>query len=470
MLQFQRLPGGNELDGSQRHFEAIVAEIPLGPNPPLLTIDMVTDLSCPLAYLGLKRLRAALASLGLSVDPAPNPAVRLRFHPVFINPNLDPDGESMENYMRRRRNISLEEYNDDNYPLNAAALALNYSYDKGRRVINPKRAHLAVEAFGAEGPLHVQAFSALAERYFEGGEDISDVQVLARALEPLESGGGELWLRRKMDRVEGHVMRTHRALEPLIDGVPHFLLREAVSGTGIELDGPQEVDAFAHALRAVLEAREEQPFGDGYGLLQQPPGKVLPAFGGLPTRVSSVDRLAGASIMGNNLREWGGPDEWPYEPSDFEREDEMDDSIQYEQPNFVSHVDSSALQALTQTYAAFFASAQTDAASPLALLDTGSSWQSHYPPLPRTARVAVQGLNAAELAANVAAAETAVVNLNTNPHLPYANVRAEGFEPAPNQYHCAHCHGLPRHAHTRGTVCSCRTLLISSLTWRALAT
>ena len=426
--QFQRLPVGNERDGSQEHFEALDAALPLGPSPARLTIDMITDLSCPLAYLGLKRLRAALAHLGLDEGAG----VRLRFHAVFINPNMDMDGEEMGAYMRKRRDISLEEYNDDSYPLNAAARALNYAYDNTRRVINPRRAHLFVGAAGEEH--HARVYEALAERYFEHGDDISDMDTLLAlngklGLLMLERHGSclnELMMRRAMDRAEGPLMNTYRRLDPLVEGVPHFLVREGVHGSGLELHGPVDVDTFIDALRRVDEARHAPPFGDSFGL-QQPAGMVMPGFGGKPIPVPTVDRLGGASISAFNLHGWSGPESWPYKSSDFSRLDENDDALKYAAPNFGHHIDAPARAALSATYAVFFDSANprriggSELRANLELLDLASSWTSHYPPLPNTTRVTVHGLNAFELGANVIAHRRDVLNLNLHPALPYAD-------------------------------------------------
>ena len=59
--QFQRLPVGNEVGGGAARFERLVRTLPPLRDggeaaPPPLTIDVVTDLVCPIAYLGLKRL------------------------------------------------------------------------------------------------------------------------------------------------------------------------------------------------------------------------------------------------------------------------------------------------------------------------------------------------------------------------------------------------------------------------------
>ena len=98
------------------------------------------------------------------------------------------------------------------------------------------------------------------------------------------------------------------------------------------------------------------------------------------------------------------------------------------------------VRGLTASYAALFAS--VPAGGPLALLDTSSSWMSHYPPLPPGTRVALQGLNAVELEANPIATERAVVDLNQNPTLPYedasfhfvTNVAGVGYLTRPRDF------------------------------------
>ena len=431
--QFQRLPEGNERDGSQSTFDALTAVLPPPeraprtalPAPPRLTIDVVTDLSCPLAYLGLRRLRAAINRLS-------SVGVVLRFHMLLVNPDMDPGGEDMASYMRRRRNLSLAEYNEASYPLNQAAAALNYSYDNRRRVINPTRAHLAVAAAGETAAARAAAYEHLAARYFEAGDDISDVRVLSDALGALGQPKmrDELTLRRVLDVHEGAVLRLHRSLERRVDGVPTFVIREGSSGAGVLLRGQvPEVDEFERALTDAAAAAHAPPIGDGYGLLE-PPGMLMAGVGGVPVRVHAVDRKGSLTLSGRNLDGWMGPEAWPYTEADFQRADESDDAHHYAEPNLVSHIDDAARAALTATYSDFFEAVEevgkADGAPPLplALLDTASSWQSHYPPIPEGSRVAVQGLNLAELQANPVATEHALVDLNnaTAPlRLPYAD-------------------------------------------------
>jgi len=150
-----------------------------------------------------------------------------------------------------------------------------------------------------------------------------------------------------------------------------------------------------------------------------PAGALMAGYGGASTRVPTVDRLGSPSISSVNLRGWEGPAEWPYTSSDFDRIDETDDAVTYAAPSFVTHLDEAARAALTATYSAFFSSRRTLPGG-LSLLDMASSWLSHFPPdLPSGTRVAVHGLNEAELQANEAATEHCVADLNREPRLPY---------------------------------------------------
>ena len=334
----------------------------------------------------------------------------------------------MAQYMMRRRNLTLEEYNAASYPLNRAAAALNFSYHKSRRVINPKRAHMAVLAAGTR--LHTRAYTTLAQRYFEGGEDIGRMEPLLAAYGDLGLSTDELEVRRALDRVEGQLIERYRFLDAHVSGVPYFLIRHVPSGLGLDIDGPATVSDFVEAIRRVQAAPLQPRLGTGWGLMQ-PAGMVMAGFGGRSTLVAAVDRLAGATIIGANLDGWDGPATWPYTAADFRRADEDDDAMEYDAPRFVAHVDEDARRALTATYAAYFQSVTASepprhrrpiASKPLALLDMGASWLSHYPPLPNGSRVAVLGMNAEELDANMDATEVAVVNLNAEEaRLPYAD-------------------------------------------------
>lgn len=106
---------------------------------------------------------------------------------------------------------------------------------------------------------------------------------------------------------------------------------------------------------------------------------------------------------------------WPYNPSDFTRQDPSPDPDFYSAPRFVTHIDDAAIASLRAYY---------DAVLPRRgrVLDFCSSWVSHYPRAVEAAaaagalRVVGMGMNAAELERNgVLNGGRLLVDLNEHP-------------------------------------------------------
>ena len=95
----------------------------------------------------------------------------------------------------------------------------------------------------------------------------------------------------------------------------------------------------------------------------------------------------------------------------FEREDETPDAAFYQEPRFVAHIYDDTIAALTAYYREFLPRGTR-------ILDLMSSWISHLPDVDY-ARVAGLGMNERELAANPRLTDSAVHDLNVDPHLPY---------------------------------------------------
>ncbi len=100
-------------------------------------------------------------------------------------------------------------------------------------------------------------------------------------------------------------------------------------------------------------------------------------------------------------------------PEAFVRIDPSDDGAFYLEPRFVTHIDRSAVRALSQFYAS---------ALPVdgVVLDLMSSWVSHLPSS-FIGRAIGHGMNAEELAANPQLDDVFVQNLNLQPALPWAD-------------------------------------------------
>mmetsp|Transcript_10284 Transcript_10284/g.15784 ORF Transcript_10284/g.15784 Transcript_10284/m.15784 type:complete len:334 (+) Transcript_10284:57-1058(+) len=112
------------------------------------------------------------------------------------------------------------------------------------------------------------------------------------------------------------------------------------------------------------------------------------------------------------VKEW--PEEAPFEPRDFEREDEMDDTAFYTVPRLVYHIDEPAVASLTQYY-------RNNIKPGSNILDICSSWVSHYPlEFPKIMkRISGTGMNGLELKFNDQLNDFEARNLNKDPTLPY---------------------------------------------------
>lgn len=100
-------------------------------------------------------------------------------------------------------------------------------------------------------------------------------------------------------------------------------------------------------------------------------------------------------------------------PEAFAKIDPSNDEAFYSVPRFVTHIDMSAVRALSQFY---------ETALPMdgVVLDLMSSWVSHLPST-FSGRVIGHGMNAKELAANQQLMDFFVQNLNLQPELPLAD-------------------------------------------------
>ena len=98
----------------------------------------------------------------------------------------------------------------------------------------------------------------------------------------------------------------------------------------------------------------------------------------------------------------------------FAKEDTSDDSLFYEIPRLVTHIDDNACMVLKGVYRSLLKDGDS-------VLDLMSSWVSHLPEDINYSKVSAQGMNKVELEANPQLTDFIVQNLNTNQVLPYGD-------------------------------------------------
>ena len=145
-----------------------------------------------------------------------------------------------------------------------------------------------------------------------------------------------------------------------------------------------------------------------------------PLFTSSSRRVlSSSSSLAAKSICKFDTTDFTGTQgDWPYTKADLNRLDNSVDTLFYNEPRFVTHIDDSAIKALTAFYAQEFASLNKDS---LDILDLCSSWVSHLPDESDTnikyGKVVGVGMNEKELSTNKRLSYYDVQDLNNEPAL-----------------------------------------------------
>jgi len=110
----------------------------------------------------------------------------------------------------------------------------------------------------------------------------------------------------------------------------------------------------------------------------------------------------------------GKTGDWPYTDADLNRLDNSVDTIFYDEPRFVTHIDDGAIAALTAFYEEEFTALNKDK---LDVLDLCSSWISHLPKDISYGNVVGVGMNEKELKANEQLTNHFVQDLNINPDL-----------------------------------------------------
>jgi len=376
-----------------------------------IVVDIFTDIRCPFSHVALRRLSLALDQL------SDEDSVNLRYHPVFLDPNVPEEGRSLDEYLLQEHGITPEQSRSPEYPLTVMGGEVGITFNPDRRVVNTLRAFCALSIAAREGKA-CALFRELSDRYFEGAEDINDVAVLRAAMESV--GMDATALEKRMLDARADVIAAYSEFQDIVPSVPHVLVRNCEHGEGLDLVGAQSVQAYGDMLRRVL--RPARSAIVGVSDLAQPMGMRVLGYGGMEVSLPHADTRSCVSLHSRARRGWF-PDAWPYVDSNFHREDETDDAQMYSEPRLVTHIDAAGLAALTEAYRVYFAAARASlGGEPLALLDTCSSWISHYPAeLLEGARVVVQGLNAEELRLNAQATERSVLDLNVHSKLPYAD-------------------------------------------------
>jgi predicted DsbA family dithiol-disulfide isomerase len=211
------------------------------PSPPVVQVDIISDVMCPWCIVGFKQLELALAQTGVGA--------RVRWHPFELNPEMPAEGENLSEHIGRKYGATRQQSEENRKRLQemGAALGFDFNFTEETRIVNSFKAHQLLDHAAAQGRQHPLKM-ALFRAHFTENRDVSDESVL---LDVAEEAGLDRAAVADALRSEAHAnaVRSEEEVwrENGISGVPTMIFAEKYLVTGAQ--GPQN---YAQMLRKVL--------------------------------------------------------------------------------------------------------------------------------------------------------------------------------------------------------------------------
>jgi predicted DsbA family dithiol-disulfide isomerase len=145
-----------------------------------LTIDFVSDISCPWCAVGLSALNQALERV------KPGITATLRFQPFELNPKMAPGGQDITEHLTQKYGSTAEQQAQirDTIRQRGAAAGFEFNPDGRGRIYNTFNAHRLLHWAGEEHPDQQPALKmALLQACHRDRQTMDDPAVLLKAVE-----------------------------------------------------------------------------------------------------------------------------------------------------------------------------------------------------------------------------------------------------------------------------------------------
>jgi predicted DsbA family dithiol-disulfide isomerase len=209
-----------------------------------LTIDIVSDVTCPWCAIGLRGLEEGLKRAGDAVEAT------IRFHPFELNPDMPAEGRNMVEHLGERLGASPEQLAASRNTLKAKAAELDFvmAQTAESRIYNTFDAHRLLG--WAEPSGKQQALKrALLEVYFTDERNLADPDVLIAAVEKAGLDAVEARDVLASDRYADAVRQEEYLWQSRgIQGVPAFIFDSKYL-----VSGAQSPETFEQIVRKIAE-------------------------------------------------------------------------------------------------------------------------------------------------------------------------------------------------------------------------
>jgi len=217
-----------------------------------MQIDVISDTVCPWCFIGKRRLMRAMAM-------RPNIAFDVKWRPYRLDPTIPKGGMDRQAYMRTK-------FGDDPMKIvemykqiaaEGAKDGVEFDFAAIKRRPDTLDSHRLIrwsEAAGVQDEVVERLFIA----YFENGEDIGDVRVLADIADLCGMDGVEVAQMLESDADAALVEREDQiAHEMGVTGVPAMIF-----GSKLAVSGAREPEMLAVVIDRVAAMAAEQPQPD----------------------------------------------------------------------------------------------------------------------------------------------------------------------------------------------------------------
>ncbi len=222
-----------------------------------LTIDFVSDVSCPWCVIGLRALDQALANVGGDIT------AEMRFQPFELNPKMGAQGQDITEHITEKYGMSEAQVNANRENIRARGAQLGFTFSMGdtkngdgdsvgrSRIYNTFDAHrllhwAELEDLGKQRALKEALFKA----YFTDGQSPASHEVLVQLAEDAGLSAARAREILASDEFANDVrQREQHYLGQGIHSVPAIIInhRHLISGG-------QAAEVFEQALRQIAAA------------------------------------------------------------------------------------------------------------------------------------------------------------------------------------------------------------------------
>ena len=209
-----------------------------------LSIEIVSDVSCPWCVIGYRALDAALVDLGIRAT------TEISWKPFQLNPNMPPEGQNRGEHIQQKYGINKQQADAARKHIETRGEELGYhfNFSEAGRVHNTFDAHRLIH-WAAEFGLQTELKLALFDLFFIDQGNTSDAISLINCAETVGLDARQAKDVLTSDRYCKEVSADlEQAQQQRINSVPCFTF----DGKYI-ISGGQPIDTFKQAIRKMLD-------------------------------------------------------------------------------------------------------------------------------------------------------------------------------------------------------------------------